>query len=183
MTRPHPTTCLTVEFIALDVLQMFHCHLEDISLLQLGLLLREEQPWSQTPATFLTGDQIKEKTILTSSLNAPITVSFSWSKQLLILSRRFLSIRGFLSCNGDKIKRWGWGWWLETGWWGTAVSSRHIPSSPPWHWDVSPRCAPQKKQSCLGGMWACLGACSPRKCRRASRGPGPGAALLFIRRD
>ena len=36
--------------------------------------------------------------ILTSSLNAPITVSLSWSKQVFILSRRFLSMSGFLSC-------------------------------------------------------------------------------------
>lgn len=41
--------------------------------------------------------------ILTSSLNAPITVSFSWSRQLFILSRRFLSMSGFLICEGKKI--------------------------------------------------------------------------------
>lgn len=38
--------------------------------------------------------------ILTSSWKAPITASFSWSRQLFILSRRFLSISGFLICQG-----------------------------------------------------------------------------------
>lgn len=42
--------------------------------------------------------------ILTSSLNAPITVSLSWSKQVFILSRRFLSMSGFLSCK-RKLKK------------------------------------------------------------------------------
>lgn len=40
--------------------------------------------------------------ILTSSLKAPITVSFSWSRQLFILSLRFLSMSGFLICEGEK---------------------------------------------------------------------------------
>lgn len=53
----------------------------------------------RSPLFTCGGDETRAE-ILTSSLNAPITVSFSWSKQLFILSRRFLSMSGFLSCKG-----------------------------------------------------------------------------------
>lgn len=75
---------LTVTFMALDVLQVFDGHLQDVCFLQLGLLWRVKEAADSTlapPASiiWLLVDWLEHVVweILTSSLKAPITVSFS----------------------------------------------------------------------------------------------------------